>query len=114
MPDIRLQRRDLLVAPLLAALIPVTARASILDPAETILTLPANIPWKPVRKRRLLRADQMVPWLHERAAHLRDRPALRGRVRNLVGQQRRRIRPSPLCASVPRHLRASHRAYAAL
>jgi len=46
MPDIRLQRRDLLVAPLLAALIPVMARASILDPAETILTLPADIPWK--------------------------------------------------------------------
>jgi hypothetical protein len=46
MPDIRLQRRDLLVAPLLAALIPVMARASILDPAETILTLPVNIPWK--------------------------------------------------------------------
>jgi hypothetical protein len=46
MPDIRLQRRDLLVAPLFAALIPVTARASILDPAETILTLPADIPWK--------------------------------------------------------------------
>lgn len=46
MPDIRLHRRDLLVAPLLAALIPLTARASILDPAETILTLPADIPWK--------------------------------------------------------------------
>jgi hypothetical protein len=42
-----LQRRDLLVAPLLAAMIPVTTRASILDPAETILTLPPDIPWKP-------------------------------------------------------------------
>jgi hypothetical protein len=44
MPDIRLQRRDLLVAPLLAAMIPVTTRASILDPAETILTLPPDMP----------------------------------------------------------------------
>ena len=42
MPDIRLQRRDLLVP----ALTPVVARASILNPAETILTSPADIPWK--------------------------------------------------------------------
>jgi hypothetical protein len=46
MLEICLQRRDLLVAPLLAALIPDTARASILDLAETILTLPSDIPWK--------------------------------------------------------------------
>lgn len=46
MPDITLPRRDLLAGSLLAALLPVMARASTLDPAETILTLPADIPWK--------------------------------------------------------------------
>ena len=46
MPDIHLPRRDLLLAPLLAALIPVAAEASPLDPAKTILTLPAEVPWK--------------------------------------------------------------------
>jgi hypothetical protein len=46
MPDDHFPRRDLLLAPLLAALIPALARGSTLDPAETIVTLPANIPWK--------------------------------------------------------------------
>ena len=45
MPDIHMPRRDLLLASLVAAL-PVAARASNLDPAETILTLPADIPWR--------------------------------------------------------------------
>jgi hypothetical protein len=46
MPDIDLPRRDLLLAPLLAALIP-RAEASPLNPTETIVTLPPNISWKP-------------------------------------------------------------------
>jgi hypothetical protein len=46
MPEITLPRRDLMLAPLLAALLPAIARASPLDPAETIVLLPANIPWK--------------------------------------------------------------------
>jgi hypothetical protein len=46
MPDIHLPRRDLLLAPLLAALLPTASQASPLDPSETILTLPAGIPWK--------------------------------------------------------------------
>ncbi len=45
MPDSDLPRRDLLLAPLIAALMPAAARASTLDPAETILTLPAQIAW---------------------------------------------------------------------
>ena len=45
MPD-TLPRRDLLIAPMLAALVSSAAHASLLDPTETILTLPANIPWK--------------------------------------------------------------------
>lgn len=47
MSDIRLPRRDLLMAPLLAALLPAAATGSTLDPAETILTLPQNISWEP-------------------------------------------------------------------
>jgi hypothetical protein len=45
MPPTQLPRRDLLLAPLLAALIP-SAQASPLNPAQTIITLPANIPWQ--------------------------------------------------------------------
>ncbi len=41
------QRRELLLAPLLAALSPVgTARAEKLNPAQTMLTLPDRIPWE--------------------------------------------------------------------
>jgi hypothetical protein len=39
-------RRDLLLASLLAAFVPVTARASPLDPAQTLLTPPKDVPWK--------------------------------------------------------------------
>ena len=46
MPDIHLPRRDLLMAQLLAVLAPLAARGSTLDPAETIVTLPADIAWK--------------------------------------------------------------------
>jgi hypothetical protein len=46
MPDTHLPRRDLLLTPILAAFAARSAQASPLDPAETILTLPANIPWK--------------------------------------------------------------------
>ena len=46
MPDVTLPRRDVLLASFLGALMPAAARASTLDPAETILTLPANIPWQ--------------------------------------------------------------------
>ena len=45
MPDINLPRRNILLAPLLAALMPPAAQASPLDPAETIFTLPADIAW---------------------------------------------------------------------
>ena len=45
MPDVSLPRRDLLVASLLAAVTPGVGRGSTLDPAETVLTLPADIPW---------------------------------------------------------------------
>jgi hypothetical protein len=46
MPDIHLPRREFLTVPLLAALLPMVAEASALDPAETVLTVPADIPWK--------------------------------------------------------------------
>ena len=46
MSDISLPRRELLLAPLLAALTPVSGRASTLDPSETIVTLPPDIPWQ--------------------------------------------------------------------
>ena len=46
MPDATLLRRDLLLASLLGALTPAASRASTLNPAETILTLPAGIPWQ--------------------------------------------------------------------
>ena len=46
MTDVQLPRRDLLLASLLGALVPALAQASTLDPKETILTLPADIPWK--------------------------------------------------------------------
>jgi hypothetical protein len=46
MPAAELPRRELLLAPLFAALLPQSARASVLDQAETILTRPADIPWK--------------------------------------------------------------------
>ena len=46
MSDTPLPRRDLLIATLVAALAPDAAHASALDPTETILVLPANIPWK--------------------------------------------------------------------
>ncbi len=46
MPDIHMPRRDLLLAPILAAFAAQAARASTLDPTETILTLPPDIPWK--------------------------------------------------------------------
>ncbi len=47
MPEIPLPRRDLLAASFVAALTPMAARGSRLDPAETILTLPADISWQP-------------------------------------------------------------------
>ncbi len=47
MPDFALPRREMLMAPLLAALLPAAAHASRLDPAETIIASPENIPWKP-------------------------------------------------------------------
>lgn len=46
MPNIEFPRRELLLAPLLAALAPASTQASPLDPAETILMLPADIPWQ--------------------------------------------------------------------
>ncbi len=46
MPDVTLPRRDVLLASLLGALLPAASRASALNPAETILTLPAGIPWQ--------------------------------------------------------------------
>jgi hypothetical protein len=39
-------RRDLILAQLVAAMLPASAHASPLNPAETIITLPADIPWK--------------------------------------------------------------------
>ena len=50
MPNTMTERRDLLLAPLLAALPMAFAGAafgSVLDPTETIVRLPAQIPWKP-------------------------------------------------------------------
>ena len=46
MPNMHVPRRDLLLAPILAAFAAQAARASSLDPTETILTLPPEIPWK--------------------------------------------------------------------
>jgi hypothetical protein len=46
MADIEWPRRDLLLAPMLAALLPPAAKASPLNPAETVITLPPDIPWQ--------------------------------------------------------------------
>ncbi len=46
MPPTDLPRRNLLLTPLLAALLPEAAYASPLNPAETIIMLPASIPWQ--------------------------------------------------------------------
>ena len=46
MSNLSVPRRELLLAPLLAALTSVQGRASTLNPSETILTLPADIPWQ--------------------------------------------------------------------
>jgi hypothetical protein len=49
MPDLLAQRRDLLLAPLLAALplaLSEEARATPLDPQQTMVTLPDQIAWK--------------------------------------------------------------------
>ena len=102
MSNLSVPRRELLLAPLLAALTPVQGRASTLDPSETILALPADIPWQlrpeypedsvasaPLfgsRSGQGIYYEQVVSRLHERAAYLRDRPPLRGRVRDLVGR----------------------------
>jgi hypothetical protein len=45
MPDMSMERRDLLLAPLLAAFIG-TARASTLDPTQTVITMPDQIVWE--------------------------------------------------------------------
>jgi hypothetical protein len=44
--DTDLPRRELLLAPLLAALPWAMAQASTLDPSQTIITLPDHIPWQ--------------------------------------------------------------------
>ncbi|MEA2741461.1 MAG: hypothetical protein QOH05_4768 [Acetobacteraceae bacterium] len=49
MPDLLAQRRELLLAPLLAALplaLSDTARAEPLNPAQTMITMPEQIAWK--------------------------------------------------------------------
>ena len=46
MHDVHLPRRDLLLAPLLAALLADAAQASPLDPSETIVSPPGKIPWE--------------------------------------------------------------------
>jgi hypothetical protein len=46
MPNTTLPRRELLLAPLLAALPFAMAEASPLNPAQTIITLPDQIPWQ--------------------------------------------------------------------
>jgi hypothetical protein len=46
MPDTTMARRNLLMSPLLAALMPLASQASPLDPTKTILTLPSHIPWE--------------------------------------------------------------------
>jgi hypothetical protein len=50
---------------------------------------------RPGQARTLSRADEVVPGLHERPAHLRDRSPLARSVRHLVGQQRPRFRSGP-------------------
>jgi hypothetical protein len=107
--DLLATRRLALLAPLFAGL-PLAvsssaAKASKLDPAETIITLPDAIrfiPWSgaPAQQRRgrdalrrpgqagaLSRPHEMVSRLHERAAFLRDRSPLARPFRHLVGEQ---------------------------
>ena len=110
-------RRDVMLGALVASL-PAgfleSAAASPLNPEQTIITPPGQLHWKatpaynePSRDnvqpggrsqpaRPLLHPDALVARLHERAAPLHDRSALRRRVGHLVVQQRRRFRPRRL------------------
>jgi hypothetical protein len=87
------------------------AIAGTINPSETEITLPGAIKWDDWvaglpphsgemaalyggsgQARTLSRAHEVVPRLHERPAHLRDRSPLAGSLRHLVGKQRSRLR----------------------
>lgn len=72
--------------------------------APLIASLPLTLP----------RVDEVASRLYERSAHLLDRPALGGRLRYMVGQQRRRFRPEEYGSRASRRLRAAARSYAPL
>ena len=107
-------RRDLLTAPLLAAM-PAAfwgdrAKASPIDQNMTSTMLPDQIVWQAVahwsaqdrragaalgqvvRARSLLHPREMVSGVHERAALVRDRPPVRRGIRDLVGGEWGRLR----------------------
>jgi len=130
-------RRGLLAAPLLAALSLAlsdeAARAGTINPSETEVTLPGAIKWggwiagSPPHSGEMatlyggldkpgpyLVLDEVVPGLHERPAHLRDRSPLAGSLRHLVGEQRRRLRSGQHGAGSGGRIRQAHRADPAL
>ena len=106
-------RRDLLIAPLLgaipAALWDYRANASPIDPNMTFTELPDQIVWhagpnrppksveqallwgKSSDRGLLLLPCQMVSGVHECAALVRDRSAVRRGIRHLVGGERGRL-----------------------
>ena len=133
--DLAATRRGLLLAPLLAALPAalLTDPAHAIDPAQTQVTLPDQYQWKPalpgapaqsvetvrgIRRDRQARAvrgaDQVASGLHERAAHLRHRPAVLCHLRHLVGEFRRDFRAGGDRAGARRRLRPPRRAHPAL
>jgi hypothetical protein len=101
-------RRDLLLTSLLLAfpLNVSSASASPLNPAQTIITLPDKLGWTsnpnfPAHSVEMCplfgdingeglyySAHPLVARFHERSARLRDRPALRRRLGDMVVQQR--------------------------
>ena len=113
-------RRDLIAAPLLAAAFALTrggpAVAAGVDPKMTAITPPDDIAWKPVENMPSAGTSSaalfgkasdpgqyfvLVRWnpgLHERAALVRDRPALHGAFRAPgIAQAERISRPRKPC-----------------
>jgi hypothetical protein len=128
-------RRSLLVASLLAALPLALSEKPVLagsiNPTETQVTLPAAIKWSgwingfpphsgemALRRlgqaRALSRSDEVVPWLYECSAQLRDRSPLARPLRHVVGQQRRRLRSGSHGSGPRGRIRQAGRADSAL
>jgi hypothetical protein len=99
MDDPIVMRRNLMLLPLLASLVPPgAADASVLDPAETLITRAQDIPWRsrPTYPKNSVISAPLAgsrtgtglyyERLYERAAFLCHGPVLRRGFRSLVGE----------------------------